>query len=190
LLNKYHCAEHIFPSFRVDYRNLSNLKRLTIDVRLTDYKTVPSSVESLTNQILDILGPHLPPLSRIEIVINSTFHAFSRYQDVGLINDIPTMIDCASLDAVLAQHSLSMISTMTLRFGIWLSRGVGDDVELERFRQDGLAVLREAFPRMTTGPRRRVYASVVSKTSKDRERANALLHEGSFSVEYTEATRR
>ncbi|KAF8184744.1 hypothetical protein BJ912DRAFT_1144521 [Pholiota molesta] len=182
--------EHIFPSFRVDYRNLSNLKRLTIDVRLTDYKTVPSPVESLTNQILNILGPHLPPLSRIEIVINSTFHAFSRYQDVGLINDIPTMIDCASLDAVLAQHSLSMISTMTLWFGIWLSRGVGDDLQLERFRQDGLAVLREAFPRLTTGPRRRVYDSVVSKAGQDQERANALLHEGSFSVEYTEATRR
>ncbi|KAF8184755.1 hypothetical protein BJ912DRAFT_523632 [Pholiota molesta] len=174
--------DHIIPSFRVDYRNLSNLKRLTINLLLIDNNDNASSVESSTHQILNLVRPHLPPLARLEISINSTIDALSRYRDIGLMNDISTQIDCASLDAVLAQYPPSAIATITLRLGIWVSRGVGDDLELETFRQVGLAVLRQAFPRLDAGPRRRVYDGVVSKTWKDRERANALLYEGSFSA--------
>jgi hypothetical protein len=178
----------------VDYRHLSRLTRLTIDLLLVKYNTSSTPIESSTHQILNLLDPHLPPLSRLEISIDRGFISDSiLYQEIGLVHDIPTEIDCAAIDAVLAQHPPSATSTIALRFRITLWRDVGTALSLETFRQDGLAVLREAFPRLNAGPRRRVYDSEVSTTTipqtwEDRGQVDVLQYRGMFSVEYTTTT--
>ncbi|KAF8156350.1 hypothetical protein BJ912DRAFT_422154 [Pholiota molesta] len=55
--------DHIYAGFRVDYSNLSSLTRLSFKLRLEFYNSsrTKSSIESNTHQILDLLGPHLPP---------------------------------------------------------------------------------------------------------------------------------
>jgi hypothetical protein len=151
------------------------LKRLTINLRLIEYDDTTASVASSTHQILNILGSTLPPLSRLEICVDNTFRAFL----------IHIQIDAAAIDAVLAQYPPSAISAIAIRFGVKLSRGVEAALAQETFRQDGLRVLREAFPRLNAGARRRVYDSVASKTWQDRERADMLEYWGMFSVEYT-----
>ncbi|KAF8184746.1 hypothetical protein BJ912DRAFT_1060916 [Pholiota molesta] len=169
-LNFYN--NHTFSHFHVDYRHLSLLTRLTINLLLVEYNSssIVSSIESSTHQILNLLEPHLPPLSRLEIFIDRAAFALFRESDpnIRLVNDIPTEIDCASIDAVLAQYPPSAISTITIQFGIKLSRGVEAAPALDAFRQDGLDVLREAFPRLNAGPRRRVYDSEVSTTETSR----------------------
>ncbi|KAF8156343.1 hypothetical protein BJ912DRAFT_1109119 [Pholiota molesta] len=142
--------------------------------------SIVSSIESSTHQILNLLKPHLPPLSRLEIFIDRSSYALFRKSDsnIRLVNDIPTEIDCASIDAVLAQYPPSAISTIAIRYGIKLSRGVEAAPALEAFRQDGLNVLREAFPRLNAGPRRRVYDSEVSTTMSSR--VNMLFYSGCF----------
>ncbi|KAF8184749.1 hypothetical protein BJ912DRAFT_974660, partial [Pholiota molesta] len=186
--------DHIFPGFRVDYSNLSNLTRLSIKLRLEFYNSsrTKSSIESNTHQILDLLGPHLPPLARLAICIDGAFHAVYRDPNTGRADDIPNEIDCAALDAVLARHPPSAIATIALRFGIRVSRSVGAAaLALETFREDGLGMLRGAFPRLNVGPRRRVYGSEVSMwtTTARRwqapEQADVLHYWGMFSVEYT-----
>ncbi|KAF8184728.1 hypothetical protein BJ912DRAFT_523182 [Pholiota molesta] len=178
-------SEHIFPRFRVDYRHLSRLTRLTINLLLEKYNSL-SSIESSTHQILDLLGPHLPPLSRLEISIEAAgLSTIFGYHATGRVKDIPNEVDCAAIDAVLAQYPPSAISTIAIRFRIKVSRGVKAALALETFRQDGLKVLRDAFPRLNAGARRRVYDSVVSKKWQDRERADMLAYSGVFLVEYT-----
>ncbi|KAF8184753.1 hypothetical protein BJ912DRAFT_974671 [Pholiota molesta] len=176
-LNFY--SEHVFPGFRVDYRHLSRLTRLTINLLLVKYNTSSTPIESSTHQILNLLDPHLPPLSRLEIFIDRGFISDSiLYQEIGLVHDIPTEIDCAAIDAVLAQHAPSAISTIALRFRITLWRDVGTALSLETFRQDGLAVLREAEVSTTTIP----------QTWEDRGQVDVLQYRGMFSVEYTTTT--
>jgi hypothetical protein len=167
------------------------LTRLTINLVLVKFDSISdvSSIQSNTDQILNLLGPHLPPLTRLEISIERAFATAFGHQTTGRVDDIPTEVDCAALDAALAQHPPSAISTIAIRFGISLGRGVEAALALETFREDGLAVLREAFPRLNAAAsRRRTYDSVVSKTRKQRERADVLEYWGMFSVEYTSRT--
>jgi hypothetical protein len=150
--------------------------------------SIVSSIESSMDRILNHIGPRLPPLSRLAILIDSAFDVGFRNEKIRRATDIPAEIACASMDALLAQYPPSPISTIAILCDISLWQLAQAAPALETFRQDGLDALREVFPRLSAGPRRQVYDSKVAKRWQHRGQASAVLFSGIFSVVSTAAT--
>ncbi|KAF9480777.1 hypothetical protein BDN70DRAFT_877213 [Pholiota conissans] len=177
-----HIPDDHQTNFEIPYMSLSGLRRLVLNVVLSNSKR-----NWFDSKFLDILGKNIPAIPELELVLKSDLAIMGRFQNSSRVGNTVENVNCDQIDAFLEHYCTITApnSTLTIRFLINVSEVARTEFDIHKFRRGGMGMLRNAFPLLNSRTSRRGVFDVEFRLQhKERKHKGAIPHEAIFSAIY------